>query len=272
MAMSRDQLPDSHEYCEKRVFKVFFILIRMNRKKVKKILITTLKGVGLVTAFWIINTFIAFVPFSVKSNPEAVIMTWLVVDFAFIFSLVRLKQVDRWTAIPALIFIGLLAILYLWVPLNSNIPANAIKINSEISQKNANKYDYAKELFFAVEKKYSTPVREYLLEPWKVFFIRDFAYFWNLREGAYADSNIQGRIYRALLLESGRFSEDEVVIHQSFCSNSPHLLIKLTHPEKGEMWADFWAVDNFPGAESNKTYEFGMRTITPCNDLIGQGY
>ena len=131
---------------------------------------------------------------------------------------------------------------------------------------------YAKELFFAVEEKYTSPIRQYLIEPWKVLLIKDFEYFWNLEKGEYVDSNIQGRIYRKLLFVSGRFSKDEVTIHQSFCSNSPHLLVKIYHPEREDIWADFWAVDNFPGVESNKTYEFGMRTIRPCDDLIGIGY
>ena len=237
----------------------------------KEILITSLKGLLIVVALWIINAFIAFVPFSVESNTRLIILTWFIVDFAFVFALVKLKKINRWVAIPALLFFGLLVALY-FVPINSNIPADAMEINNKISQENTNKYDYAKNLFFAVEKKYKSPIRQYLLEPWKVLFLKDFEYFWNLEEGSYADSSIQGRIYRNLLLESGRFSKEEVAIHQSFCSNSPHLLIKIIHPEKGDVWADFWAVDNFPGVESNKTYQFGMRTIRPCDDLIGSGY
>lgn len=159
-----------------------------------------------------------------------------------------------------------------FLPLNSNIPQEAIELNNQISQQNQNKYDYAKDLFFAIEKKYTSPIRQYLLEPWKVFLIKDFAYFWNQKEGIYADSNVQGRIYRKLLLKSERFSEDEVKIHQSFYSNSPHLLVSISHPERELIWTDFWAVDNFPGVESNETYEFGMRTKRPCNKLIGKEF
>jgi len=243
----------------------------MNKKKVKRIIFASLKGIGLVVAIWIINTFIAFIPFSAESNAIHVIITWLIADFIFIFILVKTKQLDWWVIIPALTFVGVLIGLY-FVPINSNIPQNAIELNNLLSEKNENKYDYAKELFFAVEEKYSSPIRQYVLEPWKVFLIKDFEYFWNLEKGKYADSSIQGRMYRKLLLASGRFSKEEVIIHQSWCRNSPHLLIKITHPEREDIWADFWAVDNFPRAEVNKTYEFGLRTIRPCDDLIGTGY
>ena len=238
----------------------------------KQLLIDILKGVGLLVALWIIDTFIAFVPFSRASNTEYIITTWLVVDILLVMILNKeFKFFNKVVWFAFIAAIGLLTISY-FLPLNSNIPAEALELNSNLNQQYENKYDYAKALFFALEVKYSAPIRQYLLEPWKVFFIKDFAYFWNLPEGSYADSSTQGRMYQIMLLESGRFDSSEVILHQGFCSNSPHLLVDIHHPEKGDIWADFWAVDNFPGVESNKTYEFGMRAIRPCNDLIGTGY
>ena len=247
------------------------LMKKEREKRTKKWIISTLKGIGLVVALWLINTFIAFVPFSVESNTRLIILTWIVVDAIFIYILAKTKKIGKRVIIPALLFVVFLIMLY-FVPVNSNFPAEAINLNNEISANHENKYDYAEELFFAVERKYTSPIRQYLLEPWKVFLIKDFEYFWNLEEGVYADSNVQGKMYRNLLLASERFSKEEVIEHQSFCSNSPHLLIKLEHPEKGDVWVDFWAVDNFPGVESNKTYYFGMRTIRPCDDLIGNPY
>ncbi|MBD3354496.1 hypothetical protein GF361_00760 [Candidatus Woesearchaeota archaeon] len=246
---------------------------RKKRKKSKKLLLDILKGVLLVVVIWYIDTFIAFVPFSRQSNTRHILMTWFIVDTVFVSLLVRFKKINWRVGASSLGFIFLLVGMY-FLPINSNIPQNALMINNNLSEQySENKYDYAKALFFEVEKKYTSPIRQYLLEPWKVFIIKDFEYFWNQPDDSYADSNIQGRIYRKLLLKSGRFTSEEVIIHQSFCSNSPHLLVKINYPERGTpIWADLWAVDNFPGVESNKTYEFGMRTIRPCDDLIGKGY
>jgi hypothetical protein len=244
----------------------------MKKEEKKKLYYDILKGVLLVVIIWIIDTFIAFVPFSRESNTRHIIATWFIVDFILVFWLVKIKKVNWRIGIFAILFAFLLAGMY-FLPINSNIPQEVSVMNEELSIQYENKYDYAKALFFEVEKKYTSPIRQYLLEPWKVFIIKDFEYFWNQPIGSYADSNIQGRIYQKLLFESGRFTSEEVTIHQSFCSNSPHLLVKIIHPEREQpIWVDFWAVDNFPGVESNKTYEFGMRTIRPCDDLIGEGY
>lgn len=229
-----------------------------------------LKGILLVIIIWIINTFIAFVPFSTQSNTRIIILTWFIVDLIFIFILYKQKFFNKTIVITALIFTSIMISFY-FLPLGPDIPSEAIELNDQLSQQNIDRYDYAKDLFFELEKKYTSPIRQYLLEPWNVFIIKNFEYFWEMEEGSYADSNIQGRMYRKLLLDSERFSKDEVKMHQSFCSNSPHLLINIYHPEK-EIWADFWAVDNFPRFESNQTYEFGMRTIRPCNQLIGEKF
>src|SRR3989344_133272 len=118
------------------------------------------KGVALVVIIWWINAFIAFVPFSRESNTRVIIATWIVVDAVFVYALVKIKQIDRMTGISALIFILILVGLY-FVPVNSNIPDDVLKLNKKISEKHENKYDYAKELFFEVEKKYGAPIRQY---------------------------------------------------------------------------------------------------------------
>lgn len=230
------------------------------------------KGVGLVILIWITNTFIAFVPFSVESNTKHILITWGVVDLLLISSLVYYRKLDRVAGISAVVFVLLIVGSY-FLPLNDNIPLSAIQINQQLSVQEEDKYDYARNLFFEVEKKYTSPVRQYLLEPWKVFVIKDFAYFWTLEDGGYADSSVQGRVYRKLLLNSGRFTEDEVFLHQSFCSNSPHLIVGIIQPGRDVIWADLWAVDNFPGSDGrDETYQFGQRTVRPCNKLSGEPY
>ncbi len=248
------------------------MIVIFNNIMQKKINIATnfLKGVILIVSLWLINTFIAFVPFSVESNTRYIILIWIIIDTLIIYALTKLKYFNAIVIISSLIFIALISFSY-FLPLNSNVPQEAIDLNNQISEQNENKYDYAKNLFFEVEKKYTSPIRQYLLEPWKVFIIKDFEYFWNLKEGEYVDSNIQGRVYKKLLILSERFTEDEVIIHQSFCSNSPHLLVKIYRQEQ-EIWADFWAVDNFPREGIDEIYEFGMRTKRPCDLLIGEAY
>ena len=241
------------------------------KERLKKIGWNILKGVILIVIIWVINAFIAFIPFSRQSNTKHILLTWFLVDVALIAFLNKKKYFNKTVVISAIAFI-LLVIASYFIPLNNNIPQDALQLNAEISAKHEDKYDYAKELFYAVERKYDSPIRQYLLEPWKVFIIRDFAYFWNA-EGEYVDSSIQGRMYRELLLQSGRFTEDEVLIHQSFCSNSPHLIIKIISPEREEpIWADLWAVDNFPRKGIEEKYEFGMRTKRPCDFLTGAPY
>lgn len=230
------------------------------------------KGVFLVVVLWVVNTFIAFVPFSVQSDTRYILITWAIVDVLLIGLLIKYKKLDRIAGISAVGFVLLVAGAY-FLPLNDNFTPEALELNQRVSDANDDKYDYAKELFFEFEKKYTSPVRQYLLEPWRVFLIKDFAYFWNLEEGEYADSSVQGRMYRKLLLQSGRFTTDEVTLHQSFCSNSPHMLVRIEHPDREEIWADLWAVDNFPGTdERDETYEFGRRTVRPCNKLVGAPY
>jgi len=230
-----------------------------------------MRGVLLILLIWAVDVFIAFVPFSIESNTRYIILTWLVIDILIIFSLKKANYFDKTTTIISITIIFLLILSY-FIPINSNIPQEAIELNNQISKKYENKYDYAKALFFAVEEKYGAPIRQYLLEPGKVVLIKDFAYFWNLPEGDYVDSSVQAQIYQKLLLQSSRFKKEELPIRQGFCSNSPHAAVKIIHPDREVIYADFWAVDNFPGVNSNRTYEFGLVTIPPCEELIGKPY
>ena len=138
-----------------------------------------------------------------------------------------------------------------------------------ISNKNDNKYDYAKELFYEIEKNWDSPIRQYLLEPHKIFFIRDFNYFWNVK--GYVDSKIQAQIYQRLLIDSKRFDGNEVILKQKWCVNSPHGMIIIKHSEQ-DIYADFWAVDGFPRPGIPEEYNFGQYAVKPCNKLEGEPY
>ena len=238
----------------------------------KKLLIDIVKGILLVISIWIIVTFVVFVLFAKDFKPMNILLTSLLAIGILLWLLIKYKKLNLRIGIFAIVFAGLLFGM-LYAPLNSNIPQEALDLNNKLSSQYEDKYEYARALFLEIEKKYNAPRMQYLLEPWKIFFMKDFEYFWNLEQGSYADCSAQGRMYQKLLLESKRFSEEEAIIHYSFCSAAPHVSVKIIHPEREEpIWADLWAVDNFPGLGSNKTYKFGMRPTTLCDDLIGEPY
>jgi hypothetical protein len=236
---------------------------------IKKLATNLLKGVLLIVVLWAINVFIAFVIFKpIDSHTKIINISWLITDIAIYALLVKLKQINWQVNLFALLTIILLIGLYL-VPINNNIYPETREINNIISDKNDNKYDYAKDLFYEIEKNWDSPTRQYLLEPHKIFFIRDFNYFWNVK--GYVDSKIQAQIYQRLLIDSKRFNDNEVILKQKWCVNSPHGMIIIKHSEQ-DIYADFWAVDNFPRPGITEEYFFGQYTARPCDILTGEPF
>ncbi len=230
--------------------------------------IDILKGVGLFVLLWLVNVVIAFLIFNRESNTRLVILTWFIVDFLIYVKLYKRKFVNKLVNISVLVVIIILSVLY-FVPISPALSQEALDFNEEISDKNIDRYQYAKELFFETEKKWTGPVREYLLQPHKVFFVKSSKFFWNV--DGYVPSNIQAEIYRNLLLESGRFTENEVIFEQGFCSNSPHGYISIKHPNQ-TIYVDHWAVDNFPRKGISEIYKFGQVAKRPCDKLFGKGF
>lgn len=219
------------------------------------------KGIGLLILLWAINAFIAFVIFNRETDIWLVLPTWFMFDASICVILYRGGLLDRFVALGAAISVLFLAILYL-VPANNNFPDDALLLNKQLGARYGDNYEYAEALFSAVEKRWTSPTRQYLLEPHKVFFIKSAKYFWNLPKGAYVDSNVQAHLYRNLLLLSTRFAPEEIVVEQHFCTNSPHGVVVLK--KDGEkIYADLWAVDNF------REYRFGQYTKSPCDTLTG---
>ena len=226
------------------------------------------KGISLFIFLWIINTAIAFLIFNRESNTRLVILTWIIIDFSIYFLLYNKKFINKTANISFMIIMGILIVLYL-IPISANLPEGALEFNEQISNKHLDKYQYAKELFFETEARWTSPVRQYLLEPHKVFFVKSSKFFWDV-EG-YVPSNIQAEIYRNLLLESKRFTEDEVIFEQGFCANSPHGYISIKHLEQ-TIYVDHWAVDNFPRKGIPEVYKFGQVAKRPCNKLFGKEF
>lgn len=150
------------------------------------------------------------------------------------------------------------------IPINNNIPADARAFNDRLVAQHEERLDYARALFDILVERWSAPLRQYLLEPHKVFLIKDFRYFWS-SEGGYVDSNAQAQMYRRLLIASGRFLPDEVELALLGCGLSPHAFVAL-HLGSQPIYADLWAADNVPG------YEFGMYAAAPCHELRGEPF
>tara|TARA_Y100000310_G_scaffold338983_1_gene430206 strand:+ start:2751 stop:3461 length:711 start_codon:yes stop_codon:yes gene_type:complete len=235
----------------------------------KKILINLGKGILLIASLWLINTFIAFAIFDpIDEHTKIINISWLITDVMIISLLIKSKKINWMVNLSAVLTIFALVGLYL-LPINNNISPATKEINNDISNRNEDRYQYAKELFYEIEKKWSSPIRQYLLEPHKIFFIRDFDYFWNA-EG-YVDSKIQAQLYQRLLIDSKRFDNTEVTLEQKWCVNSPHGMVVLKTPDR-EIYADFWAVDSFPRPGIPEEYHFGQYTARPCNRLEGLAY
>ena len=206
----------------------------------KNFFLDMLKGLATLASAWLILSFFSFVVFSRAEEHTAPIL---------ISSL--------------LVFVFLLVFIF-YIPINDDIPEEAREFNENISERYEDRYDYAEALLFELNDLWISPVRQYLLEPHKNFFIKDFEYFWE-EQGSYVDSNIQSQIYRNLLLESNRFEEDEVDLRRTVCTNSPHTYVAIIHEDR-EIYADLWASSYF------EEYEFGMYTSIPCNELLGERF
>ena len=173
------------------------------------------------------------------------------------------RLISRLTAPLSALWLVILGGLF-FIPLDDNIPSDAAAMNSQISSRNTDRIGYAEQLFFALSDRWTSPIRQYLLEPHKVFLIRQFAYFWD-RPGTYADSSIQSQIFRRLLLRSGRFSVDEVRLEFRGCGLSPHTVVAIDTNNR-VVHADLWAAEHF------ERYEFGMYLSAPCVELRGEPY
>lgn len=230
----------------------------------RNILIGLGKGACLIILLWIVDACIAFVIFNRDTDISLVLPTWFLFDVSLCVILFRSGALDRFAIIGAVAFVLLLALLYL-LPVNSNFPEDARLLNDRISAAHENKYNYAETLFFELEKRWTSPVRQYLLEPHKVFFIKSAGYFWNLPVGAYVDSNVQAHLYRNLLIRSKRFAPEEITVEQHFCTNSPHGVVVFKKNDE-KVYADLWAVDNF------SEYRFGQYTKAPCDTLTGREF
>jgi hypothetical protein len=218
-------------------------------------------GPGLVALFWFLFAFFAFVPFS-RETPAILILSIAgAVFLAALAFLVFRRLVDLETGLYSLLFLGVLVGLYA-IPLRDDLHPEAIEASQQISSTHEDRYEYARELFWEVVGRFTGPTREYLLQPQRIFLHKSSRYFWET--GGYMPSHLQAQLYRHLLLDSGRFSREEVLYETGRCFNSPHGYVVILHPER-RIYGDLWAAANID------EYRFGQVVQMPSCDRVATG-
>ncbi len=219
-------------------------------------------GFFLLPLFWCLFAFFAFVPFNRRTPAQRILSVTGGVFASLLLLLHRRRLIGLESGIYATLFFGLMIALYS-IPLRGDLPAEAVALNRKISEANEDRYEYARELFHVIARRFTSPTREYLLEPHKIFLIKSASHFWKTL--GYVPSHLQAQLYRKLLLANGRFSEGEVVYETGRCYNSPHGYVVIRHPDRA-IYADLWAAENFD------TYRFGQLVEMPsCETLSVKG-
>jgi len=157
--------------------------------------------------------------------------------------------------------IFILALIVLFViyrlPLQGEIPEEMIKKAKELDEMSKDKLELAKNTYLFVDSKFTSPIREYLRQPDRIF-LKNRNAIWNL-QNEYIPSNTQNEIYKDLLLLTGKFKEEEFTYTQEMCEISPHEYWKLKI-DNNTIFIDLWMSDN---SILNDT--FGCYSPRPCN-------
>lgn len=218
-------------------------------------------GPALVIVFWFLFAFFAFGPFD-RETPAVLILSLAGAVFLVFVVLLRFRGlVDLETGLYAILFFGILVGLYA-IPLRDDLHPDARALNRAVSARHDDRYEYARELFWNVVERFTGPTREYLLQPQKIFLLKSAEYYWEVR--GYMPSHLQAQMYRHLLIDSGRFSADEVRYETGRCFNSPHGYVVILHPDR-EIHADLWAAANID------EYRFGQVVEMPSCDRLAAG-
>lgn len=231
---------------------------RPHSSRVQKIVV----GLLLFPLFWLLFAFFSFVPFDRNTPAQRILSVTGTVFAGLLFLLYRRRLIGLESGFYAALFFGLMIALY-QIPLRGDLPDEAVALNRELSETHRDRYEYSRQMFHVVAQRFTSPTREYLLEPQKVLLIKNASYFWETR--GYVPSHLQAQLYRRLLLASGRFSENEVVYETGRCYNSPHGYVVIRHPDR-PIYADLWAAQNIEG------YRFGQLVDMPsCEGLSVKG-
>jgi len=123
----------------------------------------------------------------------------------------------------------------------------------ELDQQSHNKEELIKSVYKFVNQSYTSPIRQYLKEPSKIF-VKDIRKIWNM-QGGYLPSNTQNEMAKQMLLLTGKFKQEDFVAVQGWCEISPHSFLFVNVNNK-KIALDLWGADH--------SIPFGCYASRPC--------
>ncbi|MGH9456072.1 MAG: hypothetical protein ACRD2J_00335 [Thermoanaerobaculia bacterium] len=217
-------------------------------------------GLLLLPLFWCLFALFAFGPFD-RETPAQIILTVTGAVWAAVVVLLAMRRLIGLETLGGLALAVAAMIGFYSIPLRGDLPPDLDALNRRISASHEDRYEYAREAFRVVVRSFTGPTREYLLQPQRIFLLKDAGYYWETR--GYVPSHLLAQLYRKLLLASGRFDETEVVYRTGRCYNSPHGYVVIRHPRRS-IYADIWAAQNIDA------YRFGQLVEMPSCDALAK--
>ena len=151
-------------------------------------------------------------------------------------------------------------LLFLRMPLTGEVPQEMIDKADELKKISKTKMELARNTYDFVDKKFNSPVRQYLKEPNKVFMKNRGKIF--ALEDEYIPSNTQNQLFKELLILTGEFNEDDFTFVQARCyllpRYTPHEYWILDIDGK-EVFIDLWFEDH-----TTLETAFGCYASPPC--------
>lgn len=138
-------------------------------------------------------------------------------------------------------------------PLSGKPPAQMADKAKELDQQSHNKEELIKSVYKFINQSYTSPIRQYLKEPSKIF-VKDIKKIWDM-QGGYLPSNTQNEMAKQMLLLTGKFKQEDFIAVQGWCEISPHSYLTVK-TENQTFVIDSWFADN--GGR------FNCYTFRPC--------
>lgn len=164
------------------------------------------------------------------------------------------KNTARNVIITIIIILITLYLVYK-MPLQGEVPEDMINKARELDEMSKDKLELVKNVYDFINQSYTSPIRQYLIEPKKIF-IKDKQTIWNLR-GRYMPSYQQNLMAKEMLLATGKFDEKDFELRSGWCEISPHSVLFVNIDGK-KVAIDTWFADNFG--------EFNCYTFRPCGE------
>lgn len=141
------------------------------------------------------------------------------------------------------ILVGLVVLFILYrLPLQGNPPQEMIDKAKEFDKLSKTKLELVENVYHFVNNSYSSPIRQYLREPTKIF-MKDIETIWQLK-GSYMPSHIQNEMVKRMLLITERFSEEDFITTQGWCEISPHTVLFVKVDYNKTVAVDTWLSDH----------------------------